>query len=289
MSILQVSRYAKNPYKHQSTFFAMKPKRVFRFTISFLSLNLFLFLAFLFFPSWLYAHRTDLGPVAVYHHQPLPEGFDEIVRESIEVIKKSELYQPAFRSEVCLNDGALYPKLVRTALGDDVFRAFEQKAVMLGELSDNTRVIRARGRELNTVQFLSHAFVHNLQYQYHGFLEANPLGGHPEWKWEGYVEYIVLQPSESLAYYHELLSDTEGPFDWIELEGGMATIRMHIEFMMLTKYCFEQKNWSYQEFVDDTTSREVLWQEMEESCENEVSGRLLSDIRVANANEFGGE
>ena len=250
----------------------MKPKRIFRFAISFLTLNLFLFLAFLFFPSWLYAHKTALDGVTIYHHQPLPEGFDQVVGESIEVIKKSELYRPAFRSQICLNDGGLYPGLVKAALGDDIFRAFEHKAVMLGEFTNDSRRIRARGRELSTVQFLSHAFVHNLQYQYHGFLDANPLGTHPEWKWEGYVEYIVLSPEKPLSYYHKLLPETKGPFDWIELEGGMATIRMHLEFMMLTRYCFEQKGWDYQEFMDDDTPGEVLWKEMEVWYGGEVQG-----------------
>ncbi|GAB5526701.1 MAG: hypothetical protein Roseis2KO_45730 [Roseivirga sp.] len=242
----------------------MKLRRIFRITLSFLTINLLFFLGLLIFPSWLYGYETDLGQVQVYHQKPLPGGFEEVVKESLAIIKKSELYTPAFYSELCLNDGSLYPKLVKATLGDDVFRAFAQKAVMLGEFSADSRSIQAWGRELSTVQFLSHAFVHNLQYEYHGVLGANPLGRHPEWKWEGYAEYIVLGRGQSLDYYLDLLKRESGPFDWLDLDGGLSTIRMHLEFMVLAKYCFEQKGWSYKELMKDNTSREQLTREMEQ-------------------------
>lgn len=245
----------------------MKLRRILSITLSFLTINLIFFLTLLFFPSWLYACETDLGQVQVYHQQPLPAGFEEVVKESLAVIRQSELYTPAFQSELCLNDGSLYPRLVKTALGYDVFRAFAHKAVMLGDFSADSRHMQAWGRELSTVQFLSHAFVHNLQYQYHGLAGANPIGRHPEWKWEGYVEYLVLGQEHALDYYRtvaESESAEASPFEWVALEHGKSTIRMHLEFMLLTKYCFEQKGWSYREFMSDDTSKAQLTQEMEQ-------------------------
>lgn len=242
----------------------MKLKRILSITLSFLTINLIFFLTLLFFPSWLYASETDLGQVQVYHQQPLPNGFEEVVKESLAVIRNSELYTPAFKTELCLNDGSLYPKLVKTALGDDVFRAFVDKAVMLGDFSADSRHMQAWGRELSTVQFLSHAFVHNLQYQYHGFSGANPIGRHPEWKWEGYAEYMVLGQEHTLDHYLDLMESEANPFEWVAMGNGKSTIRMHLEFMQLTKYCFEQKGWSYHEFMSDDTSKAQLTQEMEQ-------------------------
>ncbi len=242
----------------------MKLRRILRITLSFLTINLLFFLTLLFFPSWLYACETDLGQVQVYHQKPLPAGFEEVVKESLALIRNSELYTPAFQSELCLNDGSLYPKLVKTTLGDDVFRAFAHKAVMLGDFSADSRRMQAWGRELSTVQFLSHAFVHNLQYQYHGFSGANPIGRHPEWKWEGYAEYLVLGQEHALDHYLNLIESEASPFEWVAIGNGKSTIRMHLGFMVLAKYCFEHKGWSYQELMDDDTSQAQLTQEMEE-------------------------
>ena len=151
--------------------------------------------------------------------------------------------------EICVNDGAIYPKVIRSLMGDDVFRAFANKSVMMGTISGPDR-LKVWGREVSTPQFLTHALIHNLQYVYHGFWDANPLGGHSEWKWEGYVEYELMGKEHTLGYFDQKLRETSGDeFTWVDMEAGQSTIKQHVRYLMLVKYCMEEKGMNYDELM----------------------------------------
>ena len=95
-------------------------------------------------------------------------------------------------------------------------------------------------RELKYSQFLTHGLVHNLQFKHHGFWDANPLGGYPMWRWEGYAEYVTLGEHYDLRC---LIEDYEErklePYEWFSLSDGEGTINLHVRHLILTKYAIE--------------------------------------------------
>lgn len=238
-------------------------KKTIRLAVVFLLLNTALLLVLILFPTISYAHETVVEEVTIHHNESLPDHFIESVQKSLALVKSVEIFDQMPAIDLCVKDGSFYPDMIKKLMGNDVFRAFADKTVMMGELTGLDRM-SIWGREVNVTQFLAHAFIHNLQYQHHGFWDANPLGGHAEWKWEGYVEYELLGKGQGLTYFHNKIKHIRGDYDWVELGDGKATVKRHIEYLMLVKYCKEQKGMSYPKLMEtEITEAEVL-AEMEE-------------------------
>ena len=165
-----------------------------------------LLISFLLNPGLAYGNSTEYENITIYHNGELNPEIKELIKISLEEIKAAKIYSPDFHSQLCLNEG-LYPKVVRSILGDDVFRAFSNKIVFHGDKTDEFNKFRKWERALSYTQFLKHALMHNLQFKYHGLWDANPLGGYPEWKWEGYVEYETIGNLTTLECLVELIND----------------------------------------------------------------------------------
>ncbi len=222
-----------------------------------------LLVLFLLNPSLLYAKKTKFKNITLFHNQPLDKGFSELLKESLKALEKAKIADKDLKSEVCLDDGSAYPQLVKSVLGDDLMRAFSNKVVIHGKVDVPNNQLKAWDRQLKFTQFLSHALVHNLQYKKHGFWDANPLGGYPEWKWEGYVEYEVLGKDRDLKTLFNLLETAPNdPYHWIDLGNNEQTIRLHVEYLVLSKYCFEVLNWDYTNFMKDKTTKAVLYKQL---------------------------
>lgn len=182
-----------------------------------------------------------------------------MVDASLAIVATSEIYDSDFHTNLCLNDGSCYPALVKTVLGDDVFRAFANKVIVLGEYSAQPNRFIKWGEQINFTQWLAHGIIHNLQYQHHGFRDANPLGGHPMWKWEGYAEYHSIGEEwsfeELLAIYENATGDD---FQLVKLEDDYTTIKLHIKYLLMTKYCLEVLHLDYETFMNYEIEEQAL-------------------------------
>lgn len=244
-------------------------KLIVRF-LALLSFCFLLLVVFLINPEFAYSHSTTYKNITIYHNEPLDENLKTIVDLSLNTIKTTSIYNKRFKSELCLNDGSYYPKIVKTLLGDDVFTAFSNKVVVLGNSSKEFNRFIKWNKSMKYSQFLSHGLMHNLQFLHHGMLDANPLGRHPKWKWEGYVEYSIngkLVELEDLV--HKITNITTSDFEWIELPEDNGTIKLHIKYLAMTKYCHEVLKWDYEKFMSDEASEAEIfssllnWIEME--------------------------
>lgn len=237
-------------------------KLLFKVLVS-IAFGFILLLGYILNPTLSYAYQTDIEGLRVYHNQAVSPHLHNIVKESIHILKSSELYDAGFQMELCMEQGTLYPKIIEALLGPDIIRAFSNKNVVLLPTTEEGTAFEWRGNRFNYVQVLAHGMTHNLQYKYHGLWDANPLGMHPEWKWEGYAEYVVLGQSYSLQ---DLLLKYEAGgsemFNFISLDEGEGTIKLHIRFLILTKYCLENKGMKYQDFMDASFDEDKLWQEI---------------------------
>lgn len=212
-------------------------------------------------PSLLYAHHTTIGNIEVYHSQPLPTDLETTIRKALERVTSSEIYAADMKHDLCLNDGSKYPALVEGILGADVFTAFANKVVVLGEYQGGGKFSQW-GQTLFFDQFLAHALMHNYQYEYHGFFGANPLGNYAQWKWEGYVDYQVIGKSYDMPDLLKSLKSPKGDYEWLNFRDGESTIKMHVKYLTLVKYTMESKGWSYDDLMTSDLSMEDLELEM---------------------------
>lgn len=224
-----------------------------------------LLVGFILTPSVSYAHQTEVEGLLIHHDEKLSPKLGEIIQQSFSILKRSALYDPHFQMELCMNDGPFYPKLIEGLLGPDIIRAFSNKNVVLLPTTESGEAFSWHGNTFNYTQVLAHVMTHNLQYNYHGFWDANPLGRHPEWKWEGYAEYVVLGEKYKLEDLLEKYSTSgEDLFSFISLGERAGTFKLHIRYLILTKYCLENKNMDYQKFIETDLVEEELWEEIEQ-------------------------
>lgn len=241
----------------------MKIQKILFRTIGTLIFLLILLVSFLLNPAFLYANKTVYQDITIYHQEPLRTDLFSLIDQSLAQVAVSEIMGKGVKSDLCLNDGSYYPSLVRRLLGEDVFSAFSNKVVFLGQdLQEYDRFL-LWDRQLKYTQFLTHGLVHNLQFQYHGLWEANPMGGYPMWRWEGYAEYVTLGDKYDLKC---LLEDYEArniePYEWFSLSDGEGTISLHIRFLILTKYAFEVKGLHYDQFLNDPQTESAAFAEV---------------------------
>ncbi|MEM9935671.1 MAG: hypothetical protein AAF824_18740 [Bacteroidota bacterium] len=213
-------------------------------------------------PSCFYQHATPYKQLVILHNQALAPELFSIIDTSLAVLAQSELHDPSLSFYWCLADGGVYADLIETLLGPDTFRAFSRIIVSQGAFESSVDLFRKFDQSLSTRQFLTHALVHNLQFAHHGFWDANPLGGHPKWKWEGYAEYISLVQKPDLTTLFAISADEKETYHWISLENGQKTIYKHIPFLAATQFCLEEKHMKYEDFMRDTVSLEGVLAEI---------------------------
>jgi len=238
-------------------------KKILLWGVVSLGTGLVILIVLLTTPSILYASHTTIGNIEVYHNQPLPSELETIVQDALSRVSSSKLYDATMKHDLCLNDGSKYPALVESVLGADVFAAFANKVVVLGDHEKEGK-FRKWGETLSFEQFLAHGLMHNYQYEYHGFFGANPLGNHARWKWEGYVDYQVIGKHYDM---NDLTTALEAPghdFDWLSFKGGESTIKMHVKYLTIVKYAIESKGWSYHDLITSKLSIADLESEMDQ-------------------------
>ncbi len=222
-----------------------------------------LLVLFLLQPALLYSKHSTHDIFDIHHQEVIDLELFAQLDSSLYLVRKAEIFDPHMRIDLCLNDGSRYPQLVKSVLGLDPVRAFSNQLVIHGHFSESATTLRWRERELNTVQFIAHGLVHNIQFHYHGLWDANPLGQHPEWKWEGYADYVVLSKKYPLLpLCHRLLHQLDDPYAWTILEDNDQSLNLHFRYLLLTQFCLDILQLSYDQFMQDQRSEEEIYQSL---------------------------
>ena len=222
-----------------------------------------LLITFMLNPLLLYANKTVIGRFRIYHNAPLNKRFPSILSQSDHIVRSSELYDPKLAIELCLKDGSDYPALIERALGKDLLSSFYNKIIFTGDtVNFDNNFIGWNGHHWNLVQMLAHAQVHCLEFNWYGLFQANPIGKHPDWKWEGYPEYIARQPKNLQHGIDLLLAAENRNQGWIKLPDGTETITIFQEYLTLVQYCMEVKKMHFEELLADKTPKEMIRRQM---------------------------
>jgi hypothetical protein len=169
--------------------------------------------------------------------------------------------------DICLKDGSKYPSFVEKVLGRDLISTFYNKIVFTGDEVDfEKNYVAINGHKWNLTQMLAHVQVHCLEFRKYGLWKSNPLGGHPEWKWEGYPEYIARKNTQHGNLQNGiktlLLAEEDNYSGWMTLPDSTEVLIHYFKYRLLVQYCLEVKKMSFVQLLQDTTGEETLRQEM---------------------------
>jgi hypothetical protein len=211
-----------------------------------------LLVIFVFNPGFLYANETTYKNFIVHHQQPVDYDLMAMLNASLSSLEQSELFNEDIRITVCLNDGSVFPTLIEKLLGPDVLRAFATNTVIQADVFDwkNDQLIFSKWDDgvFKASQWLTHSFTHCLQYDRFGFFGSNPVAQYEEWKWEGYAEYTSFGTGHDLkALLQMYLGEPDNV--WVKLPDGSKTLRYHVRYLLMMRYCLDVRGLTYQEVL----------------------------------------
>ncbi len=219
-------------------------------------------------PTFLYAHKTEYKHYTIFHNKPINSNFCARLEDALEILKNSELYDPNIKFDICLNDGSVYPALLETFLGKAFALGFtSNKIALCGEMNCDENYVEVNGHKWNLTELLAHEATHCLVFNRIGFWRSNPVANNPNWKWEGYPEYISRLNSQqnNLRNNIEIFNNAtkENPDAWgINLVDGTISPMRYFRFRLLNQYCLEIKKMTFIHMLKDTTGEQIIFQEM---------------------------
>lgn len=228
-----------------------------------LTAGMFLLIITLLNPTLLYSYETEVDQVTVLHDAPLAEGFEEVVRQAIETVRTSELYDPAFEVQLCLNEGSFYPEIMKSIRGAGFGYGYYTIALIRAEVDVATMTAEINGYYWNLKQLIAHEIIHTLQYHRYGFKTLNHAG----WKAEGYPEYIARQSTLSLKGEVARLISFGGDAQikewvWVKDKEGTGVSLDYYQNHLLVRFMMEQKKLSYDDLLFNESDKTEVLNEM---------------------------
>lgn len=215
-------------------------------------------------PILTYANKTTHNNYTIFHNKALDPALLTKLDDATMLLKASEFYNPHLRLDICLNDGSKYPKLIRSLRGPAFAWGFYDKVVMQGVTNFKDNYVELNGYKWNLTQLLAHEITHCLQFDKLGFWKSKPIATIPNWKWEGYAEYVSRQDndqkdlSKNIARF--IAADKN---EWgINFSDSTIAPREYYDYWILVQYCIDIKKMSYTQLLADTTSEQTVRQEM---------------------------
>ncbi len=216
-------------------------------------------------PSLLYAEHANIGNFTVYHTKPLDKEFRVELDEASTLLKASEIYDPNFKIDICLNDGSKYPTLIQLFQEQAFGIGFYNKVIIMGNINIKKNYTVINGYNYNLVKLIAHEAIHCFQFNKLGLQKSNPIAKYPDWKWDGYNEYVSRRDQanlvENIKHLEEAIKADKN--EWgINFTDSTFVGRNYYSWWILMQYCKDYKKLSYQEILDDTTKEVNLRTEM---------------------------
>lgn len=214
-------------------------------------------------PSLLYANKTIVGNFTIYHNVLLDDKFIARLDNAANLVSVCELFDPNIALDICLNDGSLFPKFVEKLRGQAFGWGFYNKVVLMGNSNCKDDFVELNGYKWNLTQLLVHEATHCLQFHKFGLWKSNPLANYPNWKWEGYPEYVARRNAEQLDLTNnisrKIAEENLDKAGWA-IRFGDSTIspRIYYNDWLLIQYCLGIKKMTYEDLLLDTTDEQTI-------------------------------
>jgi uncharacterized protein YjaZ len=223
-----------------------------------------LLLTIILHPILMYANTTTHGNYTIFHNKPLEPAVLTSIDTATEFLKASELYNPKLHLDICLNDDSKYPQLIRSVKGAAFAWGFYDKVVMHGSANFSNNYVELNGYKWNVTQLLAHEMTHCLQFDNLGLWKSKPIANIPNWKWEGYAEYVSRQRADQKNLFNNVkrLAETDENKWEIKFADGTMSPRQYYDNWILIQYCMDVKKMTYKQILADTTNEKIIRQEM---------------------------
>ena len=132
-----------------------------------------------------------------------------------------------------------------------------------GDANFKENYVDLRGYKWKLDQLFVHEIIHCLQQNHTGFWNSNPVGGHAQWKWEGFAEYSARQKDHpELRKNIELYLNSDPSLWEIEFENGLMAPRNYYLFGILVQFQVEENRMSFKDILAADLSVEEAEKEM---------------------------
>ncbi|MGB4774319.1 MAG: hypothetical protein WBP45_04045 [Daejeonella sp.] len=229
-------------------------------------------------PILTYANKTTHRNFIVFHNKTLAPTFLNKLDQATELLKASEFYNPDLHLDICLNDGSKYPKIIRAIQGQAFAWGFYDKVVLQGNANYNENNVELNGYKWNLTQLLAHEMTHCLQFDKLGFWKSKPIANIPNWKWEGYAEYVSRQNADQKDLsknIERLIATDKNNWEVIFSDSTIAP-KEYYDYWTLVQYCIDIKKMTYKQILADTTNQQTVRQEMMKWYEKNKSEHTTS-------------
>ncbi|MEO9485374.1 MAG: hypothetical protein ABJG47_18085 [Ekhidna sp.] len=223
-----------------------------------ISIPMLSLIAFILFPGLSYAKKVQVENISIHYNTSLDVEATSLLHESLKMIKKSELFDPDFKIDLCLDDESNYAFLFDKLRGPAFGYGVGNKVILKCEADFKTNKAIGYGQAWDLAELIAHEIIHTYQYHHYGFATLKT----PSWKLEGYAEYI----SRSESSYSELntsidllLSEREkvgeSHWVWIKLDDGTGFPSQYLADKVLVQYLIEIEELNYNQISNDRRSR----------------------------------
>lgn len=243
-------------------------------SLSILGVSTIVWIVLLTNPVLSYANQTQIDQVTVYHNNELDQETKAIVKNAINLIKSSDIYDDKLNIHLCLNDDKIYPHL-HPIPGGAAYAFLNKTVVFASEpnFKNNTsemqwKINNYELRKFNLTALLAHEFMHNLQHNYDALYYSKNSFGAINWKFEGHADYIARdfkndgQLKEKIKFY--LLEEAKehlGVPVFI-LDDGTIQNLSYFKYALVVQYLSEVREMSYPEICNLDPGIEKPYSEM---------------------------
>lgn len=238
-------------------------KWTFRLTITGLFITGLLFII-IFNPILTYANKTIHNNLTIYHNSTLDTLLISQLDQATALLETSEFYHSNLKFDICLNEGSKYTTIIKAIRGQAFAWGFYDKVVLQGTMNCKDNFVELNGYTWNLTQLIAHEMTHCLQFDKLGLWKSKPIADIPNWKWEGYAEYISRQNTgqkELVRNLHRLEQADKSSWE-ITFEDGTIAPREYYNYWTLVQFCLDIKHMTYPQLLTDQTSELEITNEL---------------------------
>src|ERR1700744_6243657 len=232
--------------------------------------------AVILFPQPLFAHKMSYGQFTVYANDQIKVSVKPVLDSAMGLVKKSELYDPAYRYHIILAHHSLYNTIDDTFLGIGPTARTTLNNIVFKVRTDPGNNLAYptfyQACKVNLTEVIAHEMIHCLQAHKYGLLQFNPFR-HPDfWKLEGYPEYIARVRERSrnpddlrqaIATYAGLTAKAVDGWVPSDLNDCQEPL-YYYKGRLMVEYLMNVKHWSSDHILKDTSSENTIFHDMTE-------------------------
>lgn len=253
-----MKKFFADVYREYKVFTGNKIYRIFRYVFT----GIFTaYLLTIVFPQYLFAHDISYKNFRVYSNQPLDGNIERVLNLAEAKLEKSPIYDKELTERIFICDSfALYTFLSPTSRKAFANTLPVARNIRIG-MVDASRDLVFRNDQNDNQRSLSgviaHEVTHNLIRKKFGLI--NSFTSLPNWKDEGYCEYVAGETTVSFA---------EGARRWKENPNNESRYA-YFKYHQMVKYLLDEEKISVEElFSRDFDEKELAAKVFAKICQN---------------------